>query len=141
MVVGGCRRVQRSADAVTLEVTRTAVGTADLVYRRAEAGAVCWVRDHRGRRRELPMARWRGGPHATPHDRAADEYVLRHCTGQPTIDLDCGPGRFVTALQKCGRPALGVDSSRAAVEWTRRRGGVTIRRDVFAGLPGEGRWG
>lgn len=141
MVVFGCRRAQRWADAVTVEVTRTAVGTADLVYRRAEAGAVCWVRDHRGQLQELPMARWRGGAHATAHDQAADEYVLGHCMGPPTIDLGCGPGRFVAALQDRGRPALGVDSSRAAVAWTRRRGGVAICRDLFAALPGEGRWG
>ena len=37
-------------------------------------------------------------------------------------------------------PALGVDSSAAAVEMTRRRGGTAIRRDLFAPLPAEGSW-
>jgi len=117
-----------------------AVGSADLIYRSAAAGSSCWARNHHGHRRELPMARWMGGPDTTPQDRLADEHVLGHCSSHPTLDLGCGPGRFTASLQQRGSPALGVDSSAAAVEMTRRRGGTAIRRDLFAPLPAEGNW-
>lgn len=86
------------------------------------------------------MTRWLGGPHTTPQDRLADEHVLRQCSSRPTLDLGCGPGRFTASLQQRGLPALGVDSSAAAVEMTRRRGGTAIRRDLFGPLPAEGCW-
>jgi SAM-dependent methyltransferase len=116
------------------------VGSADLIYRSAAAGGSCWARNHHGHRRELPMARWMGGPETTHEDRLADEHVLGHCSSRPTLDLGCGPGRFIASLQERGLPALGVDSSPAAVEMTRRRGGTAIRRDLFAQLPAEGSW-
>jgi SAM-dependent methyltransferase len=114
--------------------------SADLIYRSAAAGGSCWARNHHGHRRELPMARWMGGPETTPQDRVADEHVLGHCSSRPTLDVGCGPGRFIASLQQRGLPALGVDSSAAAVEMTRRRGGTAIRRDLFAPLPAEGSW-
>lgn len=114
--------------------------SADLIYRSAAAGGSCWARNHHGHRRELPMARWMGGPETTPQDRVADEHVLGHCSSRPTLDVGCGPGRFIASLQQRGLPALGVDSSAAAVEMTRGRGGTAIRRDLFAPLPAEGSW-
>lgn len=117
-----------------------AVRSADLIYRSAAAGSLCWARNQHGHRRELPMARWMGGPETTPQDRLADEHVLGHCSSRPTLELGCGPGRFIASLQQRGLPALGVDSSAAAVEMTRRRGGTAIRRDLFAQLPAEGSW-
>ncbi len=111
------------------------VRSADLIYRSAAAGSSCWARNHHGHRRELPMARWMG-----PQGRLADEHVLRHCSSRPTLDLGCGPGRFTASLRQRGLPALGIDSSTAAVEMTRRRGGTAIRRDLFAPLPAEGSW-
>ena len=117
-----------------------AARSADLIYQSAAAGGTCWARDHHGHRRELPMARWMGGPQTTPQDRLADEHVLGHCSSRPTLDMGCGPGRFTASLQRRGLPALGVDSSAAAVEMTRRRGGAAIRRDLFAPLPAEGCW-
>jgi SAM-dependent methyltransferase len=117
-----------------------AARSADLIYRSAEVGGACWARNHRGHRRELPIARWMGGPETTPQDRLADEHVLRHCSSRPTLDLGCGPGRFTASLQQRGLPALGVDSSAAAVEMTRRRGGTAIHRNLFAALPAEGSW-
>jgi SAM-dependent methyltransferase len=116
------------------------VGSADLIYRSAAAGSSCWARNHHGHRRELPMTRWMGGPDTTHEDRLADEHVLGHCSWRPTLDLGCGPGRFTASLQQRGSPALGVDSSAAAIEMTRRRGGTAIRRDLFAPLPAEGSW-
>jgi SAM-dependent methyltransferase len=112
----------------------------DLIYRSAAAGSSCWARDHHGHRRDLPMARWMGGPQSTPLDRLADEHVLGHCSSRPTLDVGCGPGRFTASLQQRGFPALGVDSSAVAVEMTRRRGGTAIRRDLFTPLPAEGSW-
>lgn len=69
----------------------------------------------------------------------ADLRLLDRCTG-PTLDLGCGPGRLVAELARRGVPALGVDVSAHAVALTRSRGGAAIRRDLFARLPGEGRW-
>jgi SAM-dependent methyltransferase len=120
--------------------TGTDTTAVDLIYRAAERGAACWARNHRGHLRALPMTRWIGGPNTTPHDRLADEHVLAHCSGRPTLDLGCGPGRFTASLQHRGSPALGVDTSRAAVELTRMRGGTAIRGDLFARLPAEGCW-
>lgn len=112
----------------------------DVIYRAAASGAACWARNHRGQVRELPMARWIGGLDTTPHDRLADEHVLARCSGRPTLDLGCGPGRFTAALHTRASAALGVDNSAVAVELTRRRGGTAIHRDLFAPLPAEGSW-
>lgn len=125
---------------MTLDNTETAAGTVDLIYRAGATGALCWARNHRGHVSELPMTRWIGGPDTTPYDRLADEHVLGHCSGRPTLDLGCGPGRFTASLRQRGSAALGVDSSAAAVELTRLRGGTAIRRDLFAPLPAEGCW-
>lgn len=86
------------------------------------------------------MDRWMGGPESTPQDRLADEHVLGLCSSRPTLDVGCGPGRFTASLQERGLPALGVDTSAAAVEMTRRRGGTAICRDLFAPLPAAGNW-
>jgi SAM-dependent methyltransferase len=117
-----------------------ALRSADVIYQSAASGSACWSRNHLGDRRELPMARWMGGLETSPQDRLADEHVLRLCSSRPTLDLGCGPGRFAASLQQRGLPALGVDGSAAAVELTRRRGGIAIHRDVFAPLPAEGNW-
>ncbi len=61
------------------------------------------------------------------------------CVG-PTIDLGCGPGRLVADLVRRGIPALGVDQSATAVGLARRIGAPVLRRDLFASLPGAGRW-
>jgi hypothetical protein len=39
-----------------------------------------------------------------------------------------------------GHIVLGIDVAREAVRRTVHRGGAAIRRDVFAPVPGEGRW-
>ncbi|MDF8262684.1 class I SAM-dependent methyltransferase [Luteipulveratus flavus] len=69
----------------------------------------------------------------------ADGSVLDRCTG-PVLDVGCGPGRMVRALAERGIPALGVDIAQVAVELAVRRGALALPRDVFARLPGEGRW-
>lgn len=68
-----------------------------------------------------------------------DLRMLELCHG-PTLDVGCGPGRLTEALTLRGHVVLGIDVTREAVGQAVRRGGAAIRRDVFAPLPGEGRW-
>lgn len=86
-----------------------------------------------GRAFPLDVARW-----ASPAD-PADGTVLDRCRG-PVLDIGCGPGRFVRALQQRAVAALGVDIAKTSVQLTRRLGGQALQRSVFAELPGEGRW-
>lgn len=97
------------------------------------AGRPCWLTGCDGGRLRLPVMRWRAEP-----DRA-DTTLLDRCTG-PTVDVGCGPGRLAAALTGRGVVALGVDTSRLAVQLTRQRGAAALRRTVFERLPGEGRW-
>lgn len=69
----------------------------------------------------------------------ADLPVLDRCRG-PVLDIGCGPGRVTAALAERGIASLGIDITPLAVEFTRRRRVAALVRDVFAGLPGEGRW-
>ncbi|WIM93054.1 class I SAM-dependent methyltransferase [Actinoplanes oblitus] len=71
--------------------------------------------------------------------RPGDDGLLRRCAGA-TLDIGCGPGRLTAALLRLGRAALGIDVSAAAVRLARQRGATALRRDVFAPLPGHGRW-
>ncbi|WP_331271330.1 class I SAM-dependent methyltransferase [Mycobacterium simiae] len=112
----------------------------DVIYCAGAAGTPCWARNHRGDVRELPMRRWFGSSGASAADRLADNVVVAECSGRPTLDLGCGPGRFTGWLQRDGAAALGVDASAVAVAFTRRRGGTAMRRDLFGPLPAEGCW-
>lgn len=80
----------------------------------------------------LPVERWFT---AQP----GDEGILRRCVG-PTLDVGCGPGRLVTELGAVGVLALGIDVTPTAVALTARAGGSVLLRDVFARVPGTGRW-
>ncbi|MGE0216630.1 methyltransferase domain-containing protein [Mycolicibacterium sp.] len=106
------------------------------LYDRALDGERCWVRHSDGRVDRLPVRTWLGGRGA---DAKFDAAVVGMCAG-PTIDLGCGPGRLVAHLVQRGVPALGVDLSATAVALARRSGAPALRRDVFAPLPGTGRW-
>jgi SAM-dependent methyltransferase len=79
-----------------------------------------------------------GGWHRRP-DRA-DRLVLARCRG-PVLDIGCGPGRHVTALEERGLPAMGIDTSSAAVAAARRRGATAVQTSVFGPVPDPGRWG
>ena len=81
----------------------------------------------------LQTGRWRGEPDES------DEPLLTRCQGA-TVDIGCGPGRMTAALLRRGVAALGIDIVPTAVEQARARGGIALQRDVFATLPGEGRW-
>ena len=96
-----------------------------------------WLRGADGQRHALDVERW-----CAPPD-AADRTLLLRCLrrGLPALDLGCGPGRLVSALQALGLPALGVDVTRSAVARTRGLGGSALCRSLFDRLPGEGRWG
>ncbi len=106
------------------------------LYERALAGERCWVRHDDGRLGTLPIQAWLGG-HTADHQ--FDRSLVAMCEG-PTIDLGCGPGRLVIELTRRGIPALGVDQSAAAVRLAQRNGAAALHRDVFAPLPGNGRW-
>lgn len=104
------------------------------VYGRALAGGgALSLRYGDGAVRRLDVRAW------TAEADATDRRLLAGCTG-PTLDLGCGPGRLVAALAARGVPALGVDLSPRAVAMARRRGAAAVVRDLFAPLPGEGRW-
>lgn len=85
-----------------------------------------------GRSTDLPIDRWL-------NLRDGDETLLSRCAG-PTLDVGCGPGRFVTELAARGHVALGIDVTPAAVALTTRSGGSALLRDVFEPVPGTGRW-
>ncbi len=82
----------------------------------------------------LDVRRWSDEPDAV------DEVMLARCEA-PVLDVGCGPGRLVAALNARGIPALGIDVSARAVEQTRDRGALALRRAVEQAVPAEGRWG
>ena len=77
---------------------------------------------------------------AWTHPADAEDLALLDLCDGPTLDVGCGPGRLTEALSLRGHIVLGIDVTREAIGRTVRRGGAAIRRDVFAPLPGEGRW-
>jgi len=96
------------------------------------AGRLALV-DDGGRQVSLDVARWLDS--ADP----ADDTVLARCAG-PVLDVGCGPGRLVRALSERGIACLGLDIAETAVWITRGRGAPALLRNVFAPVPGEGRW-
>ena len=82
----------------------------------------------------LDLRRWSG------EIDEVDAMVMARCS-PPVLDLGCGPGRLLIALQAAGVAALGVDVSAAAVDAGRCRGAQTLRRDLHDRLPSEGKWG
>jgi SAM-dependent methyltransferase len=111
------------------------LGVYDAALCRAEAGqqAELILRNPHGEERTIDAAAW------CRARLPGDSGLLRRCSG-PTLDIGCGPGRLVNALNRWGSPALGIDISAAAVRIARSRGATVLRRDVFGNLPGHGRW-
>jgi SAM-dependent methyltransferase len=110
------------------------------LYDRALDGESCWIRRDDGSLRHLPVHSWLGGARANGRfDSQFDDAIVNLCSG-PTLDLGCGPGRLVAGLVRRGIPALGVDLSRTAVALARGSGAPVLCRDLFASLPGTGRW-
>ncbi|MEO6471062.1 MAG: class I SAM-dependent methyltransferase [Aeromicrobium sp.] len=114
-------------------MSRPEIGTLfamDLAF----AGADCHFIDRRGTARLLDVRQWRAEA-----DHEDIKLFVDPCRG-PTLDIGCGPGRLAAALSRRGIPSMGIDMSIEAVRQARDRGAIAIRRDVFAPVPGEGRW-
>jgi SAM-dependent methyltransferase len=107
----------------------------EAALRRADAGApaALTLTDDLGAEHRIDAAAW------CRSYLPGDGLLLARCAG-PTLDVGCGPGRLTSALCHRGEPALGIDVSATAVRLARQRGAVALRRDVFAPLPGHGRW-
>lgn len=103
------------------------------VYAHGLAGGAVIVEYDDGSISALPVARWR--ERLLPGDAA----LLARVHG-PALDVGCGPGRLTVALAARGVPTLGIDVCREAVRMTRSAGGAAVHRDVFAAVPGAGRW-
>lgn len=86
-----------------------------------------------GRRLPLDASRWHGEPSLL------ERRLLTSLDG-PVLDVGCGPGRIVAALDRLGIAALGVDPAPAAVDMARRRGAEVVQGSVFDPLPDEGGW-
>jgi len=102
-------------------------------FDQAFLGKATRVVDQVGRTAPLEVGRW-----SSP-DWVDRELFVDPCDGA-TIDIGCGPGRLVGEITSRGIPAMGIDVSAEAVRQTRVRGALALCRDVFASVPGEGRW-
>jgi SAM-dependent methyltransferase len=103
------------------------------VFSHALRGEICYLTTPDQQRLELPVRDW-----ARATD-SADELLLRLCGGA-TLDIGCGPGRMAAELAARGHVTLGIDIVGEAVRQTLDRGAAALQRDVFARIPGEGRW-
>jgi SAM-dependent methyltransferase len=83
---------------------------------------------------DFPVERWYDEP-------TAEERALLDGLDGPVLDVGCGPGRHVLALNRRGIVALGIDASPTAVALACRRGATAIERSVFGRVPAAGRWG
>lgn len=84
-----------------------------------------------------------GAGHHGAHWFAAADPVDRRTLGHvvaPVLDVGCGAGRHVLAMAQTGLVTLGVDITPRAVALARARGAPVVERDVFALVPGAGRW-
>ncbi|MDT0276545.1 class I SAM-dependent methyltransferase [Blastococcus goldschmidtiae] len=88
-----------------------------------------------GRRHSLAgaLGQWVGGADE------ADRELLARADGA-VLDAGCGPGRLAAELADQGREALGVDTSRVAIQIARGLGATAVRRSIFEPVPAEGRW-
>ena len=79
-------------------------------------------------------SRWFGPPSAAELD------VLRLAAG-PVLDIGCGPGRHVLALNRLGVEAVGIDFSSQFVAVARHRGATVLEGSIFGAVPDAGHWG
>lgn len=103
------------------------------VFTSALRGIPCTVVGLEEAGRALPVGGW-----SSPAT-GADLAVLDQCRGA-TLDIGCGPGRMAAHLAARGQVVLGIDIVPEAVRQARARGVSALLRNVFAALPGEGRW-
>jgi SAM-dependent methyltransferase len=109
------------------------IGALPAYERSLARGTGLHLRHPDGRTVTLDIARWLAAADATDLD------ALDRAVG-PALDVGCGPGRIVAGLADRGCFALGIDIAPTAVAMTRDRGLNALRCDVFAHVPGEGRW-
>lgn len=98
----------------------------ETAYARALSGEECSVVNDDGGATTLQARRW-----LEAADSADRELFVAPCSG-PTLDVGCGPGRLLVALQRRGIEALGVDASAAAVARARESGVSALCADVFS---------
>jgi SAM-dependent methyltransferase len=92
------------------------------------------LRTFDGRVLPAPTDRWLGVP--------TDEEEDLLARAVPTVlDVGCGPGRHVAALQERGIPALGLELDERLVRMARGRGVDVLQGSIFAPLAEEGPWG
>ena len=114
----------------------TAVTTIEIYGRLLEQAAGGehdgFLRSAAGLPAALPLRRWLApaGP--------ADRLVVERAAA-PVLDVGCGPGRMLAALEADGRPATGIDVSPVAVRLARRRGHA-LRASVFSSRVPAGAW-
>ena len=70
---------------------------------------------------------------------AVDDRIVARSVA-PVLDVGCGPGRLLEALEAAGKPAFGVDLVPAAVGIARSRGGRAMQGSIFREVPGNGAW-
>ena len=99
-----------------------------------------------------PPRRGPGAPRRRPRRAAAARPLARRrstrrrarcsrASRAPVLDIGCGPGRHVAALQAAGHRGLGIDLSPVAVRIARGRGADASCGSVFEHVPGAGSWG
>lgn len=91
------------------------------------------LRSADGATETLALDRW-----LAPTSPVDDRIVAR--ADAPVLDVGCGPGRLLEALDAAGKEALGVDLVAAAVGIARSRGAQVVEGSIFAEVPGAGRW-
>ena len=111
----------------------TGASRPDVIFDHLYAGDYVRCDAHDERVLPLEALRWSGRADEV------DQLVVSRCRG-PVLDLGCGPGRMVQALNESGIPALGVDMSAVAVKRARSRGALAIQARLAERLPAEGRW-
>ena len=82
---------------------------------------------------EFAVDRWYDEP-------SSEEDDLLDAMDGPILDIGCGPGRHVLALNRRGVVAMGIDAAPSAVSLARSRGAVVLERSVFGRVPAAGRW-
>lgn len=100
----------------------------------AFSGERCAVVFPDGRSTSLAVDRW-----LEDADRADRHLFLDKCVGK-TLDVGCGPGRLVGALNDRGDIAIGIDVSAKAVRLARRRGANALECDVYGAVPHPSSW-
>ena len=99
----------------------------------ALAGCDATLLDSDGGEAVLPVRRWSGPP--TPTTPGCSTAAPVRPSTSAAAPVGCWSGWRAAASRR-----LGVDHSPVAQEQCRARGVVMLRRDVFARVPGEGRW-